>query len=46
MACGRSTGVPMTLLILGLMAFIASHMIRVVADDWRSDVIARVGEKR
>lgn len=36
----------MPLLILGLAVFVASHMIRVVADDWRSDVIARIGEKR
>lgn len=36
----------MTILIIGLLGFIASHMIRVVADDWRGQVIANIGENR
>jgi len=35
----------MTLLILGLLVFLATHSTRIVADDWRAATIARVGEK-
>ena len=35
----------MTLLILGLVLFLGVHSTRVVADDWRTATIARVGEK-
>jgi uncharacterized membrane protein len=35
----------MTLLILGLVLFLAVHSTRIVADDWRSATIARIGEK-
>lgn len=35
----------MTLLILGLVLFFGVHSTRIVADDWRSTTIARVGEK-
>ncbi len=34
----------MTLLILGLLIFLGAHSVRVVADDWRSRQIARLGE--
>ena len=33
----------MTLLILGLILFLGVHSIRIVADDWRSAAIARIG---
>lgn len=36
----------MTLLILGLVLFLGVHSTRIVAEDWRSATIARVGEKR
>lgn len=36
----------MTLLILGLVLFLGVHSTRIVADDWRSATIARVGETR
>lgn len=35
----------MAILILGLVLFLGVHSIRIVADDWRSATIARVGEK-
>lgn len=35
----------MTLLLLGLVLFLGVHSTRIVADDWRSATIARVGEK-
>ncbi|MCM0020441.1 MAG: NnrU family protein, partial [Tagaea sp.] len=34
----------MEVLILGLAAFVASHSIRIFADDWRAATIARIGE--
>ena len=36
----------MTLMILGLVMFIGAHSVRIVADDWRTATIARVGEKK
>ena len=36
----------MTLLILGLIGFIGSHMVRVVADDWRTRTRERIGAQR
>jgi len=36
----------MTLMILGLVIFIGVHSVRIVADDWRTATIARVGEKK
>lgn len=33
----------MLLLILGLVLFLAPHSVRIVADDWRSAQIARLG---
>ena len=36
----------MILLILGLVVFLGIHSIRIVADDWRSARIARLGERR
>ena len=36
----------MTLLILGLLAFLAVHSVRIFADGWRSAQIARMGEMR
>jgi uncharacterized membrane protein len=35
----------MILLIAGLILFLGAHSMRVFADGWRSDVIARLGEK-
>lgn len=35
----------MTMLVLGLVLFLGVHSTRVVADGWRSSVIARIGEK-
>jgi uncharacterized membrane protein len=35
----------MTLLIVGLVLFLGVHSTRIVADDWRAAMIARVGEK-
>jgi uncharacterized membrane protein len=34
----------MSLLILGLIAFLGAHSVRIFADDWRSAQIARFGE--
>ncbi|MGX9786042.1 NnrU family protein [Janthinobacterium lividum] len=36
----------MTVLILGLLLFLGLHSVRIVADDWRSAQLARLGEKR
>ena len=36
----------MTLMILGLVMFIGAHAVRIVADDWRTATIARIGEKK
>ena len=36
----------MTLLILGLVIFLGVHSVRIVADDWRSRQLARIGEMR
>ncbi|MDX1606864.1 MAG: NnrU family protein, partial [Candidatus Competibacterales bacterium] len=33
-------------LILGLLLFLGVHSVRIVADDWRSEQIARFGENR
>ncbi len=33
----------MTLLIIGLLVFLGLHSVRVVADGWRTETIARVG---
>lgn len=35
----------MTLFVLGLLLFFATHSLRVYADGWRSATIARIGEK-
>ncbi len=34
----------MLVLILGLVIFLGSHLVRVVAEDWRRQMIARLGE--
>lgn len=34
----------MTLLLLGLLLFLAPHSVRIFADDWRAVRIARMGE--
>ncbi len=34
----------MTFLILGLLMFLGAHAVRIVADDWRTRQIARLGE--
>jgi uncharacterized membrane protein len=36
----------MTILILGLVIFLGVHSVRIVADDWRTSQIARLGENR
>jgi uncharacterized membrane protein len=36
----------MAILILGLVVFLASHSIRIVADDWRSQQVARLGLRK
>lgn len=36
----------MTLLCLGLVLFLGAHSIRIVADDWRTGQIARLGASR
>jgi len=36
----------MVWLILGLIGFIGSHLVRVVADDWRTRTRERIGAKR
>ena len=33
----------MTYLILGLLLFLGAHSVRVVADDWRTRTVARIG---
>ncbi len=35
----------MTALIIGLLLFLGAHSVRIVADDWRSRQIARLGER-
>jgi uncharacterized membrane protein len=35
----------MAYLILGLVLFLGTHSVRIVANDWRTQTIARVGEK-
>ena len=35
----------MLLLILGLLLFLGVHSVRIFADDWRSERVARMGEK-
>jgi uncharacterized membrane protein len=34
----------MTLLILGLVLFLGAHSVRIVGEDWRTSVRARIGE--
>jgi uncharacterized membrane protein len=34
----------MTLLILGLVLFLGAHSVRIVADDWRTQRVAAMGE--
>ena len=34
----------MTYLILGLVIFLGVHSVRIVADGWRTQTLARVGE--
>lgn len=34
----------MTYLILGLVIFVATHSLRIFADDWRTQMVARLGE--
>ena len=36
----------MTLLILGLVIFLGAHSIRIVADGWRTTMVAKLGERR
>ena len=36
----------MTLLILGLLLFLGTHSVRIVADDWRTAQLSRLGETR
>jgi uncharacterized membrane protein len=36
----------MTYLILGLVLFLGTHSLRIVADGWRTAQVARLGEKR
>lgn len=36
----------MTILLLGLLIFLGTHSLRIVADDWRTAQIARFGDKR
>ncbi len=36
----------MTWLILGLILFISTHATRIFAEDWRSQMMERLGEKR
>ena len=35
----------MTILILGLVIFLGVHSVRIVADGWRTQTIARIGDK-
>ena len=34
----------MTMLVLGLLLFLGTHSIRIVANDWRTRTLARVGD--
>lgn len=34
-----------TLLILGLILFLGAHSVRIVAEEWRGQTVARVGER-
>lgn len=36
----------MTVLIIGLVVFLGTHSIRIVADDWRAKQVARLGLRR
>lgn len=36
----------MTALLVGMLLFFASHSIRLVADDWRTRQVARLGEQK
>lgn len=36
----------MLVLLAGLLIFLATHSVRIVAEDWRGRQIARLGEKR
>jgi uncharacterized membrane protein len=36
----------MPILLLGLIIFLATHSLRIFADDWRTKQIERLGEKR
>lgn len=36
----------MTALVAGLVLFLGTHSVRIVADRWRSDMIARIGALR
>ena len=36
----------MTWLVLGLLVFLGAHSVRLVADDWRTAQLARIGEAR
>ena len=36
----------MTVLVLGLLIFLAGHSVRMVADPWRTAQIARLGPAR
>lgn len=36
----------MAYLILGLVLFLGVHSVRIVADDWRTHAVARIGAKR
>jgi uncharacterized membrane protein len=36
----------MTWLVLGLLIFLGAHSVRLVADDWRTAQLARLGEAR
>lgn len=33
----------MTILLLGLLVFLGTHSVRIVADDWRTRQVARIG---
>ena len=36
----------MLILVLGLLLFLGAHSVRIVAEPWRNDQIARLGERR
>ncbi len=36
----------MTWLVLGLLVFLGAHSVRILADDWRTAQLARIGEAR